>query len=110
MLCRAILSVWAKPNVDGMLGIVRLALACGLYNRHIEMRVKLEIEIHSDSVKHSPLSLLNSMDVMKPEHVPSAPRLRTTPSTYHILYKQKPDVHLGPSTIPSPELAKTAYV
>ena len=60
MLCGAIPSwgaVWAKPNVDGMLGIVRLALACGLYNRHIEMRVKTEIEIHSDSVEHSPFNL-----------------------------------------------------
>jgi hypothetical protein len=24
-------AVWARPNVDGMLGVMRLVLACGLY-------------------------------------------------------------------------------
>jgi hypothetical protein len=55
-------AVWAKPNLDRMLGIMRLALACGLYHEvetHGDACVT-DIEIYSDSVKHSPLGLLSS--------------------------------------------------
>jgi hypothetical protein len=43
-----------------MLGIVRLALACGLYIIDKDA-CATDIGIHSDSVKHSPLGLLSSL-------------------------------------------------
>lgn len=49
----------ARPNVDGTLGTVRLAVASVLYNTHTDA-CATDTGIHSDGVKHSPLGLLSS--------------------------------------------------
>lgn len=47
------------PDVDGMLGIMWLVWACGLYHRYTDV-CTTDIEIHSDTLKHSLLGLWSS--------------------------------------------------
>jgi len=45
--------------VDRMLGIMRLVLACGLHHERETGACATDIEMRSDSVKHSPVGLLS---------------------------------------------------
>jgi hypothetical protein len=94
--------MWAKPDVDRMLRIMRLVLACGLYHRHTEA-CATDIEIHPDSVKHSPLGLLSSYGRDEaPRRAFGASLAYNPPSPASIPYKPAPDARLEPHLLIPP--------
>jgi hypothetical protein len=88
--------------VDRMLRIMRLVLACGLYHRHTEA-CATDIEIHPDSVKHSPLGLLSSYGRDEaPRRAFGASPAYNPPSPASIPYRPAPDARLGPHLLIPP--------